>query len=159
MRTSTKLWATALLFSFSAFSLSAKDLYVASAENGGAAENDGLTPETPVAYLSQLNSVIEAGDVIHVNGMIMMSQDPNQKPDRTSGYVHQQAGAKGHQGFVIMGGAWQNITMIGEGLQSGFDSEHKGRLFRLNGGGNLTFKNLTFQNGRDLINDGFLDRR
>lgn len=154
MRTSTKLWATALLFSFSAFSLSAKDLYVASAENGGAAENDGLTPETPVAYLSQLNSVIEAGDVIHVNGMIMMSQDPNQKPDRTSGYVHQQAGAKGHQGFVIMGGAWQNITMIGEGLQSGFDSEHKGRLFRLNGGGNLTFKNLTFQNGRDLINDG-----
>ena len=139
MRTSTKLWATALLFSFSAFSLSAKDLYVASAENGGAAENDGLTPETPVAYLSQLNSVIEAGDVIHVNGMIMMSQ---------------QAGAKGHQGFVIMGGAWQNITMIGEGLQSGFDSEHKGRLFRLNGGGNLTFKNLTFQNGRDLINDG-----
>lgn len=149
MRTSTKLWATALLFSFSAFSLSAKDLYVASAENGGAAENDGLTPETPVAYLSQLNSVIEAGDVIHVNGMIMMSQDPNQKPDRTSGYVHQQAGAKGHQGFVIMGGAWQNITMIGEGLQSGFDSEHKGRLFRLNGGGNLTF-----QNGRDLINDG-----
>ena len=148
MRTSTKLWATALLFSFSAFSLSAKDLYVASAEN------DGLTPETPVAYLSQLNSVIEAGDVIHVNGMIMMSQDPNQKPDRTSGYVHQQAGAKGHQGFVIMGGAWQNITMIGEGLQSGFDSEHKGRLFRLNGGGNLTFKNLTFQNGRDLINDG-----
>ena len=154
MRTSTKLWATALLFSFSAFSLSAKDLYVASAENGGAAENDGLTPETPVAYLSQLNSVIEAGDVIHVNGMIMMSQDPNQKPDRTSGYVHQQAGAKGHQGFVIMGGAWQNITMIGEGLQSGFDSEHKGRLFRLNGGGNLTFKNLTFQNGRDLISDG-----
>lgn len=154
MRTSTKLWATALLFSFSAFSLSAKDLYVASAENGGTAENDGLTPETPVAYLSQLNSVIEAGDVIHVNGMIMMSQDPNQKPDRTSGYVHQQAGAKGHQGFVIMGGAWQNITMIGEGLQSGFDSEHKGRLFRLNGGGNLTFKNLTFQNGRDLINDG-----
>ena len=154
MRTSTKLWATALLFSFSAFSLSAKDLYVASAENGGAAENDGLTPETPVAYLSQLNSVIEAGDVIHVNGMIMMSQDPNQKPDRTSGYVHQQAGAKGHQGFVIMGGAWQNITMIGEGLQSGFDSEHKGRLFRLNGGGNHTFKNLTFQNGRDLINDG-----
>ena len=153
MRTSTKLWATALLFSFSAFSLSAKDLYVASAENGGAAENDGLTPETPVAYLSLLNSVIEAGDVIHVNGMIMMSQDPNQKPDRTSGYVHQQAGAKGHQGFVIMGGAWQNITMIGEGLQSGFDSE-QGRLFRLNGGGNLTFKNLTFQNGRDLINDG-----
>lgn len=53
-----------------------------------------------------------------------------------------------------MGGAWQNITMIGEGLQSGFDSEHKGRLFRLNGGGNLTFKNLTFQNGRDLVNDG-----
>ena len=154
MRTSTKLWATALLFSFSAFSLSAKDLYVASAENGGAAENDGLTPETPVAYLSQLNDVIAAGDVIHVNGMIMMSQDPNQKPDRTSGYVHQQAGAKGHQGFVIMGGAWQNITMIGEGLQSGFDSEHKGRLFRLNGGGNLTFKNLTFQNGRDLVNDG-----
>ena len=148
MRTSTKLWATALLFSFSAFSLSAKDLYVASAEN------DGLTPKPPLAYLRQLNSVIEAGDVIHVNGMIMMSQDPNQKPDRTSGYVHQQAGAKGHQGFVIMGGAWQNITMIGEGLQSGFDSEHKGRLFRLNGGGNLTFKNLTFQNGRDLINDG-----
>ena len=151
MRTSTKLWATALLFSFSAFSLSAKDLYVASAENGGTAENDGLTPETPVAYLSQLNSVIEAGDVIHVNGMIMMSQDPNQKPDRTSGYVHQQAGAKGHQGFVIMGGAWQNITMIGEGLQSGFDSEHKGRLFRLNGGGNLTFKNLTFHSPEGIF--------
>ena len=154
MRTSTKLWATALLFSFSAFSLSAKDLYIASAENGGSADNDGLTAEKPVAYLSQLNSVIAAGDVIHVNGMIMMSQDPNQTADRTSGYVHQQAGAKGHQGFVIMGGAWQNITMIGEGLQSGFDSEHKGRLFRLNGGGNLTFKNLTFQNGRDLISDG-----
>ena len=154
MRTSTKLWATALLFSFSAFSLSAKDLYVASAANGGSDSNDGLTAETPVAYLSQLNDVIAAGDVIHVNGMIMMSQDPNTKPDRTSGYIHQQAGAKGHQGFVIMGGAWQNITIIGEGLQSGFDSEHKGRLFRLNGGGNLTFKNLTFQNGRDLISDG-----
>ena len=154
MRTSTKLWATALLFSFSAFSLSAKDLYVASAANGGSDSNDGLTAETPVAYLSQLNDVIAAGDVIHVNGMIMMSQDPNTKPDRTSGYIHQQAGAKGHQGFVIMGGAWQYITIIGEGLQSGFDSEHKGRLFRLNGGGNLTFKNLTFQNGRDLISDG-----
>lgn len=154
MRTSTKLWTTALLFSFSAFSLSAKDLYVASAANGGSDSNDGLTAETPVAYLSQLNDVIAAGDVIHVNGMIMMSQDPNTKPDRTSGYIHQQAGAKGHQGFVIMGGAWQNITIIGEGLQSGFDSEHKGRLFRLNGGGNLTFKNLTFQNGRDLISDG-----
>ena len=154
MRTSTKLWATALLFSFSAFSLSAKDLYVASAENGGAAENDGLTPETPVAYLSQLNSVIEAGDVIHVNGMIMMSQDPNQKPDRTSGYVHQQAGAKGHQGFVIMGGAWKDLTFIGEGVNSGFDSEHKGRVFRLHGGSNITFQNLTFKNGRDLVNDG-----
>ncbi len=154
MRTSTKLWATALLFSFSAFSLSAKDLYVASAANGGSDSNDGLTAETPVAYLSQLNDVIAAGDVIHVNGMIMMSQDPNTKPDRTSGYIHQQAGAKGHQGFVIMGGTWQNVTIIGEGLQSGFDSEHKGRLFRLNGGGNLTFKNLTFQNGRDLVNDG-----
>lgn len=154
MRTSTKLWATALLFSFSAFSLSAKDLYVASAANGGSDSNDGLTAETPVAYLSQLNDVIAAGDVIHVNGMIMMSQDPNTKPDRTSGYIHQQAGAKGHQGFVIMGGTWQDVTIIGEGLQSGFDSEHKGRLFRLNGGGNLTFKNLTFQNGRDLVNDG-----
>lgn len=154
MRTSTKLWATALLFSFSAFSLSAKDLYIASAANGGSDSNDGLTAETPVAYLSQLNDVIAAGDVIHVNGMIMMSQDPNTKPDRTSGYIHQQAGAKGHQGFVIMGGTWQNVTIIGEGLQSGFDSEHKGRLFRLNGGGNLTFKNLTFQNGRDLVNDG-----
>ncbi|WP_297930561.1 T9SS type A sorting domain-containing protein [uncultured Coprobacter sp.] len=154
MRTSTKLWATALLFSFSAFSLSAKDLYVANAANGGSDSNDGLTAETPVAYLSQLNDVIAAGDVIHVNGMIMMSQDPNTKPDRTSGYIHQQAGAKGHQGFVIMGGTWQNVTIIGEGLQSGFDSEHKGRLFRLNGGGNLTFKNLTFQNGRDLVNDG-----
>lgn len=154
MRTSTKWWAAALLFSFSAFSLSAKDLYVATAANGGSDTNDGLTAETPVAYLSQLNNVIAAGDVIHVNGMIMMSQDPNTKADRTSGYVHQQAGAAGHQGFVIMGGAWQNLTFIGEGRASGFDSEHKGRLFRLNGGGNLTFKNLTFTKGRDLINDG-----
>ena len=39
MRTSTKLWATALLFSFSAITLRAKDLYVASAENVGPAEN------------------------------------------------------------------------------------------------------------------------
>ncbi|WP_418494515.1 T9SS type A sorting domain-containing protein [Coprobacter sp.] len=155
MRTSTKLWATALLFSFSAFSLSAKDLYVASAANGGSDSNDGLTAETPVAYLSQLNDVIEAGDIIHVNGMIMMSQDPNTTEDRTSGYIQFQNGKDGHQGFYIAGGNWTNITFMGENKATdGFDAEWKGRLFRLNGGGNTTFKNLTFQKGRDLISDG-----
>lgn len=154
MRTSTKLWATALLFSFSAFSLSAKDLYIASTAKGGSTSNDGLTPETPVAYLSQLNEVIEKGDVIHVTGMIMMSQDPEKKSDRTDGYIQQQDGRDGHQGFVITGAKWRDLTFIGEGVGDGFNAEHKGRVFRLHGGGDQTFKNLTFTNGRDLINDG-----
>ena len=155
MRTSTKLWATALLFSFSAFSLNAKDLYVASASNGGSTSNDGLTEATPAAYLSQLNSVIEAGDVIHVKGMIMMSQDPEKKEDRVSGYIQFQTGKDGHQGFYIAGDKWADVTFVGENKATdGFDAEWQGRLFRINGGGKVTFKNLTFQKGRDLISDG-----
>ena len=155
MRTITKFLAAAFLCAGSFQALSAKDLYVASAANGGSDTNDGLSAATPVAYLSQLNDVIEAGDVIHVKGLIMMSQDPNTTEVRSSGYVQFEPGKDGHQGFYIAGGKWTNITFEGENQATdGFDSEWKGRLFRLNGGGNLTFKNLGFQRGRDLISDG-----
>lgn len=142
-------------------SVSAKDLYIAANGNDS---NSGIAESQPRATLTSLNDIIEQGDIIHVKGMIDITNeialgDGAQDKNSTWGhYISYQGG--NHNGFYINGSntavdgkisPWKEITITGENpSEDGFDGGEATRIFYVRGDNKVNtvkFKNLTFRNG------------
>lgn len=139
-------------------SVSAKDIYIAADGNDS---NSGLSASSPRATLTSLNDIIEAGDIVHVSGMI----DLTKEMDLTDGQVDNKQtwghwftdGAGKQSGFYLNGSnnpsnsPWKNITFVGEDpAKDGFDGKEKTRHFYVRGDNKnttVTFKNLSLING------------
>lgn len=127
----------------------AKDLYVSATGNDS---NDGLTPETPIKTLGKAHDLVGIGDIIHIEGIIDISQE---KPGGEPGTNVQQTGGKGgNGGFFIKAERWNNVKMVGKDAEKdGFTGANDSRIFKMEGG-TYYFENLLFTGGADIVNDG-----
>ncbi|GAB6010568.1 hypothetical protein [Viscerimonas tarda] len=143
--------ASILFFSLLVTSLSAKDIYLSAT---GDDDNDGLTPSTPVASMSRVlgNSALGitpvmtngTGDVVHISGIIDLTQDPY--------YLASTTVANDKlNGFLFPVNTYNNskFSFVGDDkATSGFDGKNAARFGKEWAGipQTVTFKNLTFKN-------------
>jgi hypothetical protein len=132
----TKLVLFAVFLSVS-ISVQAIEIYLSSA---GDDANDGSTPTLAVKTLQTAYNLIPAnnngGHIIYVSGFIDIVAEVNMSNTNQS-----VAGINDGGKFLTIDG--------GDSISSGFDGGGAVRLITLQGnGGAITFKNLTFRNGR-----------
>ena len=121
-------FAFASLLMLSANPIFAKDYYLATSGNDA---NNGETAETALATLNAAVAKLQAGDVLHVSGMIPVSE--------TAAFAHLKA---------------QPVTIKGEDKDTdGFDGQSTCRIINPNDS-HVIFQNLTFQNGKLNEEDG-----
>ena len=148
---------------------SAADIYLSSS---GSDTNDGLNAGTPVKTLSKAFTICLEGDVIHVMDMISINQEPTKTTARTDidvtavdvtkvlvkdgvTYTTWNAGS----GTVGIIPHTRSVTIIGDDKAScGFDGNDASCIIRQDHGGTgiatITYKNLTFKNGKTKDNSG-----
>jgi hypothetical protein len=148
---------------------SAIDIYLSSA---GSDTNDGLSPGTPVKTLSKALTICLEGDVINVMDMINISDEPKKSGARTEiditgldpakvlvegdvTYTTWNAG-NGTVGVIPHS---RSISIVGFDKGScGFDGNDVSTIIRQDHGGTgtatITYKNLTFKNGKTTDNSG-----
>lgn len=161
--------AMALLLCTSVSSVSAADLYLSSS---GADSNDGLSPAAPVKTLSMAFTKALSNDVIHVMDMIEIKNEPTKSGARTEiditglsttmvlvkdglTYTTWNA-ANGTVGIVPHA---RNITIVGSDKATcGFDGGDLSPIIRQDHGttgtATITYKDLTFKNGKSADNSG-----
>ncbi|MDR0413481.1 MAG: hypothetical protein LBH61_06765 [Dysgonamonadaceae bacterium] len=128
----------------------AKDLYLSAT---GDDSNNGLTPETAVKTLGKIHTLIGVGDIIHVKGMIDISQEVKGGANEEGTNLYQPGGLH-YGGFFFKAGLWHNSKMIGTDPETdGFDAKGESRIFRIDGGTH-SFENLLFTGGADVVDDG-----
>lgn len=120
-------FALASLLMLSANPVLAKDYYLAT---GGNDANNGETAATALATLNAAVAKLQAGDVLHVSGMI--------KVNETAAFAHKKG---------------DGITIVGENKdEDGFDGQNAALIINPNDS-KVIFKNLTFQNGYNNLED------
>lgn len=123
-------FALASLLMLSANPVLAKDYYLAT---GGSDANNGESAATALATLNAAVAKLAAGDVLHVSGMIPVSE--------TAAFAHLKA---------------QAVTIKGEDKDmDGFDGQNSCRIINPNDS-HVIFQNLTFQNGKLNVEDSQL---
>ncbi len=161
--------AFTLLMSVSVTLASAADIYLS---NTGSDSNDGLSSGAPVKTLSMAFTKALAGDVIHVMNMININEEPTKagtRPDIniTGTSVYTPVGTTlvyntwnvgsvvggvtyGHLGIIPL---TRSVTLIGDDKATcGFDGNNSSCIIRHDHGSGtgtvITYKNLTFKNGK-----------
>jgi hypothetical protein len=128
----------------------AKDLYLSATGNDA---NDGLTNATAVKTLGRIHALIGVGDIIHISGIIDISQEVKGGANEVGTNLY-QPGGEHWGGFFFTAGVWHNSKMIGTNPDTdGFDAKSGSRIFRIDGGTH-SFENLSFTGGADIVNDG-----
>lgn len=149
---------------------SAKDIYLS---NAGVDTNDGLSAGAPVKRLSKAFSIAEPNDVIHVMNMININEEPkststartdidltmvdknkNLPANNTIYYTWNLSNGK----MGILPPAI-SLTLIGDDKATcGFDGNDASCIIRQDHGGTgtatITYKNLTFKNGKSDDSSG-----
>lgn len=155
MKTFTKMALALCVSGFISGNIEAKDVYVSAKGND---TNSGLSADSPRKTLTNLTSILEAGDVIHISGFIkIMDEKPLAGDLLASDAVGGHYWVNGnHNGFLLTSkgetSPWKDLTFVGEDPDSdGFDGESQTRLFHIKSEGAdkrfYTFKNLGFENG------------
>jgi hypothetical protein len=148
---------------------SAADIYLS---NSGNDSNDGLSSGAPVKTLSMAFTKALAGDVIHVMNMININEEPAKSGARadiniTGTSVYTPAGTTlvyntWNVGSVVGGVTYgtlgiipltRSVTLIGDDKATcGFDGNNSSCIIRHDHGSGtgtvITYKNLTFKNGK-----------
>ncbi|MDX9748530.1 MAG: T9SS type A sorting domain-containing protein [Paludibacter sp.] len=163
-----KIASTLVLCGFFMFA-SAADIYLASS---GADTNDGMSPGTPVKTLSKALTICLAGDVINVMDMINIKDEPKTSGARGDVDVAGTNTAKVIQQNGVTYSTWntvngtmgiiphsRSITIQGADKSScGFDGNDVSCIIRhdhgTTGTAAITYKNLTFRNGKTKDNSG-----
>ncbi len=145
--------------------LQAKDVYLAADGNDS---NSGLSADAPRKTMTNLTSILETGDVIHISGLLHMADEydlavkGNNLSKGHCGHFYKEGNQNGFQ-LKIDDARWANITFMGENPEEdGFDGDMAWRFFELGRETNfsiwvdpantvenstVSFKNLRFQNG------------
>lgn len=147
----------------------AADIYLSSAGND---TNDGMSPGTPVKTLSKAFTICLEGDIINVMDMISIKDEPTKTTARTDIDVTAVDPAKvlvkdgvtyttwnAGNGTVGIIPHTRSITIQGTDKSScGFDGGDASCIIRQDHGGSgvatITYKNLTFRNGKTKDNSG-----
>ncbi|MDR0541471.1 MAG: T9SS type A sorting domain-containing protein [Dysgonamonadaceae bacterium] len=124
---------------------SAKDIYLSATGNDA---NDGLSASTAVKSLTRVNEIIGMEDVIHVSGIIKITDEPDFEIKINDGTQDPPAPENGiylyHRGYYLRNTLkWAGVTFLGEDpSRDGFSGENRAPLFQLDGSAPLTFKNI-----------------
>lgn len=161
--------AFTLLMSGSLSMASAADIYVSN--GAGSDTNNGLSAATPVKTISKAFTICLEGDVIHVMDMINVNQEPTKTTARTENDLEGDDPTKVMPGDILYT-TWnsgtgtagvlphtRSITIIGNDKSTcGFDGNNTSCIIRQDHGGTgtatITYKNLTFKNGKSADNSG-----
>lgn len=120
-------FALASLLMLSANPMLAKDYYLSASGNDA---NNGESAATALATLNAAVAKLQAGDVLHVSGMIPVTE--------TAQFAHKRG---------------DGITIIGTSNDTdGFDGQNAALIINPNDS-KVAFKNLTFQNGYNNLED------
>jgi len=162
--------AFTLLLSVSVTLASAADIYLS---NTGVDTNDGLSSGTAVKTLSKAFSIALPNDVIHVMNMININEEPktsgttradidltkvdtNKKIEQNGTVYYTWNIKNGTEGILPPA---INMTLVGDDKAScGFDGNDASTIIRQDHGtigtATITYKNLTFKNGKTTDNSG-----
>jgi len=120
-------FALASLLMLSANPVLAKDYYLATSGNDA---NNGESAATALATLGAAVAKLQAGDVLHVSGIIKVSE--------TAAFAHKKG---------------DGVTIIGSNnANDGFDGQNQALIINPNDS-KVIFKNLTFKNGYNAVAD------
>ena len=135
--------------------ISAKDIYLSAT---GDNKNDGLTAATAVKTLLRVNEIVASEDVIHVKGLIKISEetdfatkieDGTQDPPVSNGIILYHRGYYFRSTEKMSGEKWAGVTFLGgDGTTDGFSGDKQAALFQFDGALLVTFKNILFTNAR-----------
>jgi hypothetical protein len=158
-----------LILSVSVTMASAADIYLS---NSGADTNDGFSMGTPVKTLSKAFTIALTGDVIHVMNMININEEPVGSGARASiditglstTLVLQKNGVTYTTWNAVNGTLGiiphtRSITLVGDDKATcGFDGNNVSCIIRHDHGSVagtvITYKNLTFKNGKSNDSSG-----
>ncbi|MDR2844320.1 MAG: hypothetical protein LBV57_06705 [Candidatus Symbiothrix sp.] len=127
--------------------VSAKDIYLSATGNDS---NNGLSAESPVKTLLRANELIGTEDVIHVDGIIKITEevgfatkieDGTQEPPLQENGIYLY-----HRGYFFRSALKiAGITFLGkDSSKDGFSGEEQAALFQFQGAYPVTFKNILF---------------
>jgi predicted outer membrane repeat protein len=125
----------------------AKDIYLSAAGND---TNDGLSAAGAVKTLTRVNEIINMEDVVHISGIIKITEEPdfaNRIEDGTQDPPTPENGIYlYHRGYFFRNALkLAAITFRGEDpAKDGFSGEDQAALFQFQGANPVTFKNLSF---------------
>lgn len=129
----------------------AKDVYLSATGND---TNDGLTAATAVKSLLRASEVIKMEDVVHVSGIIKITDEPGFETKILDGTQDPEMPANGiylyHRGYFIREALnMAGITFLGnDPTEDGFSGGRRAPIFQLQGANPLIFKNLQFIDAR-----------
>jgi predicted outer membrane repeat protein len=132
---------------FFMLNINAKDIYLSATGNDA---NNGLTTVAAVKTLTRLNEIVGMEDVIHVNGVIKITDEPDFETKIEDGTQDPPTPENGiylyHRGYFIRQAIkWAGVTFLGEDpARDGFSGEERAPLFQFDGANPVTFKNLVF---------------
>ena len=123
----------------------AKNIYLSATGND---VNDGLTATTAVKTLTRVNEIINTEDVVHVSGIIKITDEPDFATKIQDGAQDPPAPENGiylyHRGYFFRNAIkLAGITFLGEDpATDGFSGENVAPLFQFQGAYPVTFKNI-----------------
>jgi len=136
-------------------SISAKDVYLSATGNNS---NDGLTAATAVKTLLRVNEIVESEDVIHVSGLIKITdevdyatkiQDGTQDPANSDGIILYHRGYYFRSSGTMGSEKWSGVTFLGQDEnKDGFSGDKQAALFQFSGADLVTFKHIMFTDAR-----------
>ena len=148
-----KIYSSLVLVVFLLLSMgmSAKDIYLSET---GDDSKDGLSEANAVKTLMRVNEIIDMEDVVHVKGIIKITEETDyatkiedgtqNPPNQENGIYLYHRGYYFREALKIAG-----ITFIGSDPSTdGFSGEEEAALFQFDGANPVTFKNLMFTKGR-----------
>ncbi|KAA6301911.1 MAG: hypothetical protein EZS26_001914 [Candidatus Ordinivivax streblomastigis] len=127
--------------------VSAKDIYLSTSGNDS---NDGLTAATAVKTLLRINEIIGVEDVVHVKGIIKITDEVDfatKTEDGTQDPLNPEDGIYlYHRGYFFRNALkLAGITFLGEdSSKDGFSGENVASLFQFQGAYPVMFKNILF---------------
>jgi predicted outer membrane repeat protein len=125
--------------------LNAKDIYLSASGNDA---NNGLSSDKAVKTLLRVNEIVDTEDVIHVSGIIKITDEPDFETKINDGTQEPPNPENGiylyHRGYYIRYAMkWAGVTFLGSDPdKDGFSGEYRAPLFQLDGAAPLTFKNI-----------------
>jgi predicted outer membrane repeat protein len=125
--------------------MSAKDIYLSATGNDA---NDGLSAAAAVKTLLRVNDIVAMEDIIHVSGIIKITEEPDFETKINDGTQNPPAPENGiylyHRGYYIRNAIkWAGVTILGgDPTKDGFSGENRAPLFQFDGAALVTFKNV-----------------